>query len=194
MWSRMQTGPRGQMSKPTTTPPRHCPVPDCPWKVPRFTINPHASIKEHLITAHNETHPSDYLTPSYCNKHGSYPCQTCDTTTAIFTTEGHLRQHVTKKHSRSQTNTQLVLHTYRHAQPETETNWKQSLAYLHQLQLTPPPFRRSLWHKLKPPLRAEFYSTYNNVISWLLAATPPLTQAVIRDERPQQHDTDASPF
>ena len=182
------------MSKPPTTPPRHCPVPDCPWKVPRFTINPHASIKEHLITAHNETHPSDYLTPSYCNKHGFYPCQICDTTTAIFTTEGHLRQHVTKKHSRSQTNTQLVLHTYRHAQPETETNWKNSLAYLHQLQLTPPPFRRSLWHKLKPPLRAEFYSTYNNVISWLLAATPPLTQAVIRDERPQQHDTDASPF
>ena len=194
MWSRMTNGPKGQMNERKTKTPRHCPVPDCPWTVPSSSTNPHASLKEHLITEHSETHPSDYLTPQYCNQHGFHPCLKCDTPTAIFTTEGHLRQHVTKKHSRTKTNLQLVLQTYRHSQPETERQWKDSLAYLHKLQLSPPPFRRSIWHKLKPPIKAEFYTTYNTVVSWILEATPPLSPSVLKDDRPPQHDIDASPF
>ena len=194
MWSRMKIGPKGHMSNPTAKPPKHCPVPDCPWKVPPLTTNPQASLKQHLITEHNETHPSDYLTPTLCTQYGLHPCPTCDTPTAIFATEGHLRKHVTKKHSRSKTNIDLVLHTYRHSPPETTTNWKNSLAYIHKLQISPPPFRRSLWHKLKPPLRAEFYATYNNVTNWILEATSPLAPTILKDERPPAYDVDATPF
>ena len=84
--------------------------------------------------------------------------------------------------------------TYRHATPEIETNWANSLSFLHQLEMTPPPFCRSIWHKLKPPARTEFYTMYNNAISWVLDATPDLTPSVLLDERPPSYQTDASPF
>ena len=180
------------MSK--TRNPVHCPVPDCRWTVPPNTHKPHAAMKQHIITEHSDTHPSDYMTPKYCHQHGFHLCRQCDTPTAIFNTQGHLRQHITKKHSRSQTNIQLVLNTYRHLTTETENNWKQSLAFLHRLDPTPPPFRRTIWHKVKPPLRAEYYTVYNNVANWVIEATPPLAPAILKDDQPAQHDTDSTPF
>ena len=194
MWSRMQHGPKSKMSNQEILPPRHCPVPDCPWQVPPQSNKPHASLKEHLITTHGETNPSDYMTTKYCSQHGFHLCQECDTPTTIFTTQGHLRTHITKKHTRSKTNMQLVLTTYRNTTPEIENNWKQSLAFLNQLRPSPPPFRRSIWHKTKPPLRSEFYVTYNNVIKWVLESTPTLAPAILRDHTLPKHDTDSSPF
>ena len=194
MWSRMQNGPINKMSNQEKTPPRHCPVPDCPWKVPHNNSKPHASLKEHLITEHSETNPSDYMTTKFCTTHGFHVCQLCDTPTAIFTTPGHLRQHVTKKHNRTKTNMQLVSTTYRHATPEIEANWKKSLAYLYQLQPTPPPFRRSIWHKTKPPLPAEFFVTYNNIINWILESTPTLAPSILKETSLPKHETDSSPF
>ena len=96
MTSQMENGPKGQMSKSTTSTPSNCPVPDCHWMVPPNTHKPHAARKQHLITEHNETHPSDYMTPTYCHQHGFHLCRSCDTPTAIFNTQGHLRQHITK--------------------------------------------------------------------------------------------------
>ena len=134
------------------------------------------------------------MTPNYCQRHGFHLCQTCDTPTAIFTCQSHLKQHITKKHSRVETNSKLVANIYRHTTPENEANWKTSLSYLFNLELTPPPFRRTTWHKLKQPIRAEFYNVYNNVVSWIIDASPIMSPAIIRDDRPPQHECDSSPF
>ena len=194
MWTRMHNGPKGRMSNPTRQPPKHCPVPDCPWKVPTECQNPHASLKEHLVTEHAETNPTTYMTPNYCHRHGFHICQACNTPTAIFNCQGHLKQHITKKHNRTETNSKLVAKTYRHATPENEANWKASLSFLYNLELTPPPFRRTIWHKIKQPIRAEFYNIYNNVVSWIIDASPTMSPTTIRDNRPPQHECDSSPF
>ena len=119
------------MSPQRTHPPRHCPVPNCTWTVPTITTRPHASLKEHLMTSHKETKPSDYMTEAYCTKHGYHLCSRCDTTDTIYTSAGHLQNHITTKHSRKNTNITLVLNVFRHASPETQNNWKRSLDFLH---------------------------------------------------------------
>ena len=134
------------------------------------------------------------MTPNYCQRHGFHLCQTCDTPTAIFTCQSHLKQHITKKHNRVETNSKLVANIYRHTTPENEANWKASLSYLFNLELTPPPFRRTTWHKLKQPIRAKFYNVYNNVVSWIIDASPIMSPAIIRDNRPPQHECDSGPF
>ena len=182
------------MSPQRTHPPRHCPVPNCTWTVPTITTRPHASLKEHLMTSHKETKPSDYMTEAYCTKHGYHLCSRCDTTDTIYTSAGHLQNHITTKHSRKNTNITLVLNVFRHASPETQNNWKRSLDFLHNHQPTPPPFRRSIWHHLKAPTRKEYFHTYHTIANWAIEATPQLHPSFLKDYNPPQWDTEASPF
>ena len=193
MWSRMRHGPKGRMSRQA---PRikHCPVPNCNWQVPTLTRKPQAALKEHLITQHKETSPTDYMTPEFCTTHSFHICRQCDTPSAIYTTPGHLKQHITTKHSRKKTNIDLVTTTYRNLSPQAETHWKESLAWLLQLQPQPPPFRRSTWHKLKHPMRRELFVVYNTVVSWVLDSTPEIHPSVLRDDQSPAWNNDSTPF
>ena len=184
----------------TTHPIRCCPVPNCSWKPtnpPTQKQNKKETIlqlKQHLIQAHNDTPLSDHIDETYCKRHGFHACLQCNKPTTIFTTPGHLRNHQENKHTRTTTNLQIVLNTYRHADNQTAHNWKAAIDFLHHLEITPPPFRRTIWHKLKHPLRKEYFVAYHNVVRWILEATPPLRNDTKRDTRPSAAQTDSSPF
>ena len=182
------------MSAQRAQPPRRCPVPNCTWTVPALTTRPHASLKEHIIATHKESKPTDYMPPSYRAKHGYHLCTKCDTTDTIYTSQGHLQKHITTKHSRKNTNLQLVFNTYRHASTDTQTNWKRSFEFLHTLAPTPPPFRRTTWHQLKAPARKEYFHTVHTIANWTLEATPELHPSILKDDNPPQWNIDSRGF
>ena len=182
------------MSAQRAQPPRRCPVPNCTWTVPALTTRPHASLKEHIIATHKESKPTDYMPPSYRAKHGYHLCTKCDTTDTIYTSQGHLQKHITTKHSRKNTNLQLVFNTYRHASTDTQTNWKRSFEFLHTLAPTPPPFRRTTWHQLKAPARKEYFHTVHTIANWTLEATPELHTSILKDDNPPQWNIDPRGF
>ena len=176
----------------TTKPIKRCPVPNCDWK---STPNPNQKnnqkdtvhqLKQHLIHSH--------MDEEFCRRHGMHVCLQCNKPSTIYTSQGHLKNHQDNKHTRTITNLQLVLNTYRHADDTIKANWKESIEFLHGLNITPPPIRRTIWHKLKHPLRKEYFVAYNNTVNWILEATPPLREDTKRDTRPHPCQTDATPF
>ena len=130
----------------------------------------------------------------FFRKHNMHVCLQCNKPSTIYTSAAHLRNHRENKHTTTDNNLDIVLKTYRHASEHVKTNWKQGLAFLHRLQPSPPPFRRSTWHRLKHPQRKEYFVTYNNVVTWVLEATTPLGESIVRDTQPHPSLIDSAPF
>ena len=184
----------------TIRPIRRCPVPNCDWK-PTSNNNHNNNhkdtvlqLKQHLIHSHTDTPITEHMDEAYFQRHDMHVCLQCNQPSTIYTTQGHLRNHQQTKHTRTITNLQIVLNTYRHADDTTKTNWKAAIEFLHGLNITPPPLRRTMWHKLKQPQRKEYFVAYNNAVNWILEATPPLREDLKRETRPHPGQSDAIPF
>ena len=70
--------------------------------------------------------------------------------------------------------------------------WKESLAFLHQLDLQPTPYRSLIWHKVGYSQAKALYNIYSHILRWILAATDDHHR---NDDQPQPpHQTSALPF
>jgi hypothetical protein len=107
---------------------------------------------------------------------GIYACRHCNSPDALFLQSRTLKAHTTRKHSasRTQTNSDLLQSTYRHADPNA---WTQTLQWLQTHSITPPSFPTNLWRTIRFKTQLEFFTTLHHVHEWILDASSPLDDA-----------------
>ena len=178
---------------PATT-PLTCPLPHCSWhSLPTQAQTSADQLRIHLQQAHADK-PTTFLTDKLCQKHDVHPCRICNDSKAIYFSNRHLQAHINRAHSRSDTNSDIVRHTLRHLSPQQIHLWNEQLAFLHSLELTPPPFRRSTFTKLKPQARNLFLQTLHTVTKWTVTASQPFTRSTSSTALPPSSQTDSTPF
>ena len=180
-------------SRPQTSNSTPCPYPSCSWHstpsaTPRQTTD---QLRLHLQQAHPDQ-PTTHLSDRFCHQHQLHPCRLCNEPNAIYLTPRHLQAHVNKSHCRQDTNINIVQHTLRHLSASQTQQWLDQLAFLYNLDLTPPPFRRSSFTKLKPQAKRLSLQTMNMVVDWTNQASLPF--ATTTRTTHHKHNTDSVPF
>lgn len=166
-----------------------CPHPNCTWGPPPDTrfCDLLTTLRTHLAKAHPDTPPSTYLSASS----GFHVCTFCDSPRNLYLKPGHLQTHLASKHrGRTRTNLQLVLATYRHLTPEAKAAWADTLQWLTHNAPPTPPFRTTLFTRLRPATQARFLQTLHNVAEWAIAADEPPDPNLQLPES----DTNPTPF
>ena len=174
--------------------PTTCPYPTCSWhstpsQTPRQTTD---ELRLHIQQTHPDL-PTTHLTDRFCQQHNLHPCRYCNDPAAIYLTPRHLQAHTNRSHCRHTTNINIVQTTLRHLSPTQTQQWLDQLAFLYNLDLTPPPFRRSSFTRLKPQAKRLFLQTLNMVVDWTNQASLPLASNHTTSPHPK-HNTDSVPF
>ena len=168
--------------------PHKCPIHSCSCIIDN--LDPTAFHK-HIQTEHKNTCLTTEQVQQLTTK-SLFACPTCLSTNSIYIGTGGLTKHCNARHkapSRSCTNEDIIRKTYRG--PNTDL-WRASLAFLHQLDLKPTPYRSLIWHKVGYSQAKALYNIYSHILRWILAATD---KHQSDDELSQPpHQTPALPF
>ena len=139
----------------------------CPFNGCKHSQDTPNLMRDHLITNHNE---SLHKIPQTWWKHTElYPCPTCDNKT-IFKSQGFLNRHILQKHTQKEKDADnLVLITKYLPTPEnSQSEWNKTLPWLHNLKLTPPPFRQNIWYNTNISAKNKIKFTYHKIICILV--------------------------
>ena len=97
-----------------------------------------------------------------------------------FHIKGSLTRHTNTHHNRKTTSNETNIERLVAAIPVPPTsthNWEESLAWLQNLHITPPPFRKNIWLKINKGMREKFIHLYHRLI--LTLNTTPNTTTTI---------------
>ena len=181
---------------PAQTPrPTHttCPYPSCSWhSTPSTGRRTTDQLRLHIQQTHPDQ-PTTHLTDRFCQQHNLHPCRHCNDPAAIYLTPRHLQAHTNRSHCRQTTNLTIIQNTLRHLSPTQIQQWQDQLAFLYQLELTPPPFRRSSFTRLKPQAKRLFLQTMNMIVDWTNQASLPFAPNHTNSP-PPKHNTESVPF
>ena len=124
-----------------------------------------------------------------------YLCRHCPTNPPKFYLHKRtLTKHIDTKHSnsstRSQTNTDIIVNSFRDSSP---TTWQGALQWLNNLNLQPPQYRTNLWRKLDYTTQQEYFSTRHHLHQWIIQAMTPY-QSQDPPPAPPNWDTTSDPL
>ena len=131
-------------------------------------------LKDHLfLDHHNNLHQIEHTTWSNLDL---YHCKKC--THAIFTNKGSLSRHTNIHHNTryktTQNNIERIIDTIP-VPPSSTHNWDESLTWLTNLKIRPPPFRQNIWLKTNKNIQNKIIHLYHRLIV-ILTTTPNQTQ------------------
>jgi hypothetical protein len=139
-----------------------CPL--CPWTPPRdeSRASQSDSLCLHLRQSHPTWLPPD-LDPSFFSTASLLPCGRCNQIDKRFCSKRALNTHVSHhhNHSRSKRNTELVHASYHMADPRS---WKESIRWLHSLDVQPPDHHGNIWRSLPPYTKSEYHSLLDHIL------------------------------
>ena len=124
-------------------------------------------LKDHLLLDHiEELHNIQEMKWSESDL---YHCKTC--TNCIFTCKGSLTRHTNTYHNRTitsnKTNIERLIEFI--PVPPTSTHiWNNTIAWLQNLNITPPPFRQSIWLKTNKGTKTKIISLYHRLLLALI--------------------------
>ena len=124
-------------------------------------------LKNHLLYDH---HQDLHKIPS--NKwieHNFHFCTKCND--KIFTSKGYLDRHIKITHTQednSENNLTRLL-KYMPTPPSSQNKWNQTLPWLHNLHIIPPPFRQNIWLKTNKSSKDKVKSCYHRLLQALLS-------------------------
>ena len=125
-------------------------------------------LKDHLLY----DHPQDlHKIPSKkWIEHNFHFCTQCND--KIFTSKGYLDRHIKITHTQddgSENNLTRLL-KYIPTPPSSEHKWNQTLPWLHNLHITPPPFRQNIWLKTNKSSKDKVKSCYHRLLQALISS------------------------
>ena len=143
---------------------------NCPFKGCKTSCNTPTTIREHITIAHSTSlHKIDN---EWWKKSTLHPCKLCNFK-KIFKNPGFLNRHILRHHTTrdSTSNNITILKKYIPSPPNTDPQWNTSLIWLHNLKITPPPFRQNIWHKTNANIKNSIKLTYHQLINSIIKST-----------------------
>ena len=159
---------------------------NCPFKGCSTTYISTNHLREHLTTAHEDS--LHKIKDEWWNTSTLHPCKTCYCK-KIFINPGYLKRHIQNHHTskiESKDNIDL-LKEHIPPPPSSNTEWDKSLPWLHNLKITPPPFRQNIWHKTNSNIKNKIKYTYHQLIKIITISTKEPTD---RPHIPHLHKRD----
>ena len=159
------------MSRLNTT--TKCPFPGCSQEMVSTNL-----LRDHLTLNHKQD--LHKINTEQWNTIGLFACHNCNNQN-IFKSKGILNRHILRQHNTHTTgkdNLTLLLHHL--PTPNTSAcKWINTLPWLHNLRLEPPPFRQNIWHKTNTSTKNKIKHVYHNILQTIVASRHPTT------DRPQ---------
>ena len=135
----------------------------CPFKGCLTSCHNSNILRDHLLTNHLQSlHKLNTETWTNLKLH---PCSLCNNQN-IFKTKGYLNRHILQSHKKEDIGKDNITLLQEHIPlPPTSTpKWEKTLPWLHNLSITPPPFRQNIWHKTNKSAKNKIKFIYHKII------------------------------
>ena len=134
-------------------------------------------LKDHILLDHyNQMNNIEEPIWSSLDLHQCKTCVNC-----IFTSKGTLTRHINTHHKNRRYTDKNNVERITEAIPVPPTSthhWNESLTWLNNLKITPPPFRQNIWLKTNKNTQTKIIHLYHRLLL-VLISTPNTTQTTL---------------